>query len=471
MREGDGKFQYFGFVKFGEAEDAALAIEELNGKKIDDKIDDEKLKEFCVWNTGEALSTFAEMAIQQGSSCEEFVKAEIANNEIQFVVTSYPEFGEYNKFPLVTTLTEDLKDLLKQQDEFEAKIFEERAALAAKYQKLYDPLYTERYEIVHGVIEIEESTEPTEEVLGEENAVEEKGVPNFWLTAVKTIEMLAEEIQERGEGALKYLKDIKWSRIDNPKGCKLEFFFYLNPYFTNTVLVKTYHKSDEDKPILEKAIETEIQWLPGKSLTKKVLNKPKEGPKNTKPITKTENCESFFNFFSPSQFPDDDDSDEETAEQLQNKMEQDYDVGSTIRDKIIPHVVSWFTGEAVHGDKFNVIEREGDEDDEDVDDDDYEEDTAAKNRPKKVSVGRKVKRGVPHGERQERPLECNGPGNSSDGPVKIDFRIMESDEQSVSTDGKATEVSDGETNHRPEQSKSSSYLPAKVPTGSNLKFG
>ncbi|XP_068648052.1 nucleosome assembly protein 1;2-like isoform X1 [Aristolochia californica] len=328
--------------------------------------------------------------------------------------------------PKVRKRVEVLRDIQKQHDELETKFFEERAALEAKYQKLYEPLYTKRYEIVNAVVEIEESTEATEEASGEENAVEEKGVPNFWLTAMKTNEVLAEEIQERDEGALKYLKDIKWSRIDNPKGFKLEFFFDPNPYFTNTVLVKTYHMIDEDEPILEKATGTEIQWVPGKSLTQKVLKKkPKKGSKNTKPITKTEKCESFFNFFSPPQIPDDDDDiDEETAEQLQNQMEQDYDIGSTIRDKIIPHAVSWFTGEAVQSDEFDDIEGDEDEDDEDVDedededeeddddededeeeDDEVEEDTAAKNRPKKVSAGRK-KSGVPHGEGQERPPEC-----------------------------------------------------------------
>ncbi|KAJ6804023.1 polyadenylate-binding protein 2-like [Iris pallida] len=37
MREGDGKSKCFGFVNFVKPEDAARAVEELNGKKIDDK--------------------------------------------------------------------------------------------------------------------------------------------------------------------------------------------------------------------------------------------------------------------------------------------------------------------------------------------------------------------------------------------------------------------------------------------------
>lgn len=68
------------------------------------------------------------------------------------------------------------------------------------------------------------------------------------------IKCILEQISERDEGALKYLKDIKWSRIDEPKGFKLEFFFNANPYFKNSVLTKTYHMIDDDEPILEKAI-------------------------------------------------------------------------------------------------------------------------------------------------------------------------------------------------------------------------
>jgi len=47
---------------------------------------------------------------------------------------------------------------------------------------------------------------------------------------------------------------------------------------------------------------TEIDWYHGKCLTQKVHKKKhRKGSNMTKPITKTENCESFFNFFSPRQ--------------------------------------------------------------------------------------------------------------------------------------------------------------------------
>ncbi|XP_021847063.1 nucleosome assembly protein 1;4 [Spinacia oleracea] len=323
--------------------------------------------------------------------------------------------------PNVRKRVESLRAIQGEHDELEAKFFEERAALEAKYQKLYEPLYTKRYEIVNGVVEVEGVTNETLTEQGEEDAPEEKGVPNFWVTAMKTNDVLAEEITERDEGALKYLKDIKWTRIDDPKGFKLEFFFDTNPYFKNTVLTKTYHMIDEDEPILEKAIGTDIEWLSGKCLTQKILKKkPKKGSKNAKPITKTESCESFFNFFNPPQVPEDDaDLDEDAAEELQNLMEQDYEIGSTIRDKIIPHAVSWFTGEAVQGDEFDIDDDEGDDDEDDDDDDDEEDDDDEDDEDddededeEEVKIKKKTSSGSKKGGRAqavptgERPPEC-----------------------------------------------------------------
>ncbi|KVH02507.1 Nucleosome assembly protein (NAP) [Cynara cardunculus var. scolymus] len=307
-----------------------------------------------------------------------------------------------------------LKDLQNQHDELEAKYIEERAELEAKYLKLYEPLYAKRYEIVNGLTEVEGVLKDT--LVDKENneLAGDKGVPNFWLTAMKSNEVLADEISESDEGALQYLKDVKWCRVTGAKGFKLELFFDPNPYFKNSVLTKTYEMINEEEHILEKAIgyyvllfnpnfleicissslvlvvipkfllhypcltsdlswknyRTVIEWFPGKNLTQKVLRKkPKKGSRSPKPpITKTEDCESFFNFFNPPQIPDDEeDIDEDIAELLQSQMEHDYDIGSTIRDKIIPHAVSWFTGEAAQNDEYEI---EDDEDDEDADEDD-----------------------------------------------------------------------------------------------------
>ncbi|CAK8531961.1 unnamed protein product [Lathyrus sativus] len=317
--------------------------------------------------------------------------------------------GSLSLSPIVRQRVEVLREIQSAHDELEAKFFEERAALEAKYQNLYQPLYAKRYEIVNGVADV---TVVPIKTAGDIAEVEEKGVPSFWLIALQNNDVVTDEITERDEEALTYLKDIKWSKLQDRKGFKLEFFFDPNPYFSNTILTKTYHMVDEDEPILERAIGTVINWLPGKRLTEKTLTKKsKKGSKNAKPITKTESCESFFNFFDPPEVPEDDVVlDEEVAEELQNQMEQDYDIGSTIRDKIIPHAVSWFTGEAGDGDDDTDDDDddydmgEDDDDEEEEDDEESEDETETEKKSSITKKGGIVQSG--DGQQGERPAEC-----------------------------------------------------------------
>ncbi|WCJ39506.1 Nucleosome assembly protein 1 1 [Euphorbia peplus] len=274
-----------------------------------------------------------------------------------------------------------LQEVQKQHDELEAKFNEEKKALQAKYEKFYEPLYTQRFEIVNGVKEVDGATNQE----GDKPA-EEKGVPDFWLTALKSNDVVGDEITERDEGALKLLKDIRYCRIDEPEGFKLEFYFDPNPYFKNSVLTKTFQMIYDIDPILEKTIGTVIEWYPGKCLTKKVMKKkPKKGSKNTKPITKTENCLSFFNFFNTHSVSEDED-DIDAIEEIKDTMEQDFDIGTVIRDKIIPHAVSWFTGEAAEVDDLDYADDDDDDDDDDDIDEDEDEDEDEDDDDKKKST-------------------------------------------------------------------------------------
>ncbi|GJR29727.1 nucleosome assembly protein 1;4-like protein isoform X2 [Tanacetum coccineum] len=187
-----------------------------------------------------------------------------------------------------------------------------------------------RYDIVTGAVEVDGAKEEDAMDQTDDTA---KGVPEFWLSAMKNNEITAEEITERDEEALKYLKDIKWCRMDDPKGFKLEFFFDTNPFFTNSVLTKVYHMIDDDEPILEKAI------------------------------------------------------------------------GSTIRDKIIPHVFSWFSGEANEED-FGVFDdevNEDDKDDDEIEENEEEDDEETKTKTKKKSSGSKKGGKTVGGGEAERP--------------------------------------------------------------------
>ncbi|CAN1845955.1 Nucleosome assembly protein 1;2 [Linum perenne] len=256
--------------------------------------------------------------------------------------------------PIVRNRVERLIDIQTQHDEVHSRFLKERAAILSKYQALFQPLYSQRYEIVNG----------------------EEGVPEFWLTAMKNNEALTEEITDRDEAALVSLRDIKYQKLNLDKGFKLEFFFDANPYFKNSVLTKTYHMTNEhdgyDAPELEKVTGTEIEWYPGKCLTQRTRVLRRNGKEAVK---KTEDCDSFFNFFKPPVVPENkEELDEESSDQLQSKIELDYHMGATIQEKIVPRAVSWFTGEAVVRADDSWLEDDDEDDDENEDDDEDEED-------------------------------------------------------------------------------------------------
>ncbi|KAI9119655.1 hypothetical protein K1719_009531 [Acacia pycnantha] len=137
----------------------------------------------------------------------------------------------------------------------------------------------------------------------------EKGVPAFWLTTMKNNEVLAEE---------------------------------------NSVGTKTYHMIDEDEPILEKG-----NWVTTKIMMKIWLRNFRTRWSKTMILGELiyrvlvfHKLVAFLIFYHALFW-------------------------STIRDKIIPHVVSWFTGEAIQGEEFGDLE--GDEDEDIVEDDEEEE--------------------------------------------------------------------------------------------------
>jgi len=186
-----------------------------------------------------------------------------------------------------------------------------------------------------------------------------------------------------------------------PKGFALEFHFEQpNPFFTNATLTKVYHMVDDEDPILEFSEGTDIDWLPGKNLCVKVMRRKasakKGGKKSNKPDTKTERTDSFFNFFSPPVIPDEDAQlEDEELEQLQDAMEMDYEIGSVIKDKIIPDAVSWFTGSANE-----------DSDDEDYDEDEDEDDDESDDEPEDSGDDGEGGLGQAEGADGEKPPEC-----------------------------------------------------------------
>lgn len=90
--------------------------------------------------------------------------------------------------------------------------------------------------------------------------------------------------------------------------------------------------------------------------------------KQTRVVKKTVPVESFFNFFDPPKAPvanEDAESDD-----VEVRLELDYQLGEDIKEKLIPRAIDWFTGEALQYEELEEDLEEGDFEDEDDEEDD-----------------------------------------------------------------------------------------------------
>lgn len=307
-----------------------------------------------------------------------------------------------------------LKKLQMESTNIEAKFYEEIHALECKYHELYTPLYAKRTLIASGDYEpTEEECEwksddededeeklaegvkekaKVEDVKADKEGDQTKGVPSFWLTIFKNVEMLAEMVQENDEPLLELLQDVKITFSEkDPMGFTLHFHFAKNDFFTNSVLTKQYDMKclpDPEDPFsfegpeIFKCVGCTIDWLPGKNLTvKQVKKKQKHKSKGSvRTITKQVKADSFFNFFEPPTIPDDPKA--EVDEDTQALLTADFEIGHYIRERIVPRAVLFFTGEALDEEESDDEDSSEDEDDEDADseqDEDFDPSKAKEN--------------------------------------------------------------------------------------------
>lgn len=195
-----------------------------------------------------------------------------------------------------------LKGIQKDHAKLEAEFQEEVLQLEKKYFAKFTPLYEKRAKIVNGAAEpteaeIEAGKEEDEEEDGvqvesqdseKESSVpaDAKGIPEFWLTAMKNQLSLAELITERDEEALKALTDIRMEYLEKP-GFKLIFEFAANDFFTNKTISKTYFYREDTGYggdfIYDHAEGDKIEWKAGKDLTVRVESK-KQRNKSKRPL-------------------------------------------------------------------------------------------------------------------------------------------------------------------------------------------
>uniref|UniRef100_A0A803T536 Nucleosome assembly protein 1 like 4 n=1 Tax=Anolis carolinensis TaxID=28377 RepID=A0A803T536_ANOCA len=288
----------------------------------------------------DAASDSVEAAKGTGDKKEKLADQVMQNPQVLAALQERLDNAPHTPSSYIETLPKAVKrriDALKQLQvkcaHIEAKFYEEVHDLERKYAALYQPLFDKRRDFITGCAEPTDAeaewhseNEEEEKLAGdlknkvvieekEAGAAEEsnpKGIPDFWFTIFRNVDMLSELVQEYDEPILKHLQDIKvkFSEPGQPMSFTLEFHFDPNDYFTNSVLTKTYKmKSEPDKsdpfsfegPEIVDCEGCTIDWKKGKNVTVKIIKKKQKhkGRGTVRTITKQVPNDSFFNFFSP----------------------------------------------------------------------------------------------------------------------------------------------------------------------------
>ncbi len=208
-------------------------------------------------------------------------------------------------------------------DNLQKAFVAEQRALEKKYEPLYASVCAARRDIVVGTVD---------PVVGGGGGA--KGIPGFWLTAMKNCRSIADFIEEHDEPVLEFLTDITTAYEGDLAGFRLDFHFAPNPFFDNAVLSKVFHipnfvegapapekaaagaaagagaaaaaEEEEDEFVDDEGFDVkaidgcDIAWKAGKDVTVKITKKKSKGGKKGKGgamVVKEEPLPSFFRFF------------------------------------------------------------------------------------------------------------------------------------------------------------------------------
>lgn len=219
-------------------------------------------------------------------------------------------------------------------------------ALDIKYQEKRQEIYERRKDVINGKGEYNDQF-PPDVVTAVAKAMQQlqfsksfiddtenvKGIPNFWLEALKNCTHNDDLIHDCDEEMLSYLLDIKVILVNEPElSFTLEFEFAPNPFFANTILTKQYilncDTNDEFYGFsIIKAIGCNIDWKDGMNITENEMG-------------------TFFTFFYPPELIENpDDKLTEIASNTFFELQKDFEIGLFIKEKLIPNAVLYYLNE------------------------------------------------------------------------------------------------------------------------------
>jgi nucleosome assembly protein 1-like 1 len=158
------------------------------------------------------------------------------------------------------------------------------------------------------------------------------------------------------------------------QGFRLDFVFEENEFFGAATLTKTYFLTNSPNLsygdiMFDHAEGCDIAWKEGKDVTVRIETKKQrhKGTNKTRVVKKVVKADSFFNFFKPPKVPTEEEEqsdDEEDFEMLEQAVQEDYEIGEVIKEKIVEDAVNWFTGKALEYEEGLFDEDDEEEEDE-----------------------------------------------------------------------------------------------------------
>ncbi|XP_015472157.1 putative testis-specific Y-encoded-like protein 3 [Parus major] len=113
-------------------------------------------------------------------------------------------------------------------------------------------------------------------------------IPGFWVTAFLNHPQLSAMISDRDEDALSYMTSLQVEEFGQTRpGCRIRFFFSVNPYFQNDVVAKEFVRSPSGHLVSH---STPIRWWQGQD----PRSRSHKGPPAPR---------SFFAWFGDHSFP------------------------------------------------------------------------------------------------------------------------------------------------------------------------
>jgi template-activating factor I len=224
-----------------------------------------------------------------------------------------------------------IDDIQTEIDKLNEQASEEILKVEQKYNKLRQPVYQRRNELL-------------------------EQLPQFWLSVFMNHPQLGSLLSERDELLLHHLKRLEVSEFDDIKsGFRITFLFTKNQFFSNESLWREVHMSETGEASVSCS---KIDFLPGQDWSKK--RSSSAGQKRSR----------------------DEDSDEPLLALLLSDTPQDQsmdDIAEIIKDDIWPNPMQYFLGNRDDGEEDegdvdeDELDEEGDEDEGEEDAGDEEE--------------------------------------------------------------------------------------------------